>query len=102
MSLARSVLLRASRSRFLADNLMRRSFAKRAVKRFMPGETLDAALDAAASLAGSGLGAVVTQLGENLTTLAEAEAVRDHYLGVLDAIQRRGLARHLIAAHQLR
>ena len=92
MSLARSVLLRASRSRFLADNLMRRSFAKRAVKRFMPGETLDAALDAAASLAGSGLGAVVTQLGENLTTLAEAEAVRDHYLGVLDAIQRRGLA----------
>lgn len=91
MSLARKVLLRASRSRFLADNLMRRSFARRAVKRFMPGETLDAALDAAASLAGEGLGAVVTQLGENLTTLAEAEAVRDHYLGVIEAIERRNL-----------
>jgi len=91
VSLARAALLGASRSKFLADQMMRRSFARRAVKRFMPGETLDAALDAAAGLAHSGLGAVVTQLGENLTTLAEAERVRDHYLGVIAAIETRRL-----------
>jgi proline dehydrogenase len=91
MSLARAVLLKASRSQFLANNLMRRGFARRAVRRFMPGETLDAALDAAASLAGEGLGTVVTQLGENLTTLAEAEKVCEHYVGAFDAIAARRL-----------
>ena len=40
MSLARSVLLRASRSTWLANQFRRRSFAKRAVRRFMPGEEL--------------------------------------------------------------
>lgn len=91
MSIARSLLLRASRSTFLADQVMRRSFAQRAVRRFMPGETLEAALDAAATIAGAGMGTVVTKLGENLSTLPEAEAVRDHYLGVFDAIAARKL-----------
>lgn len=91
MSLARTLLLRASRSSFLAHNLMRRPFAQRAVRRFMPGETLEAALDAAATIAAGGMGTVVTKLGENLSSLAEAEAVRDHYLGVFDAIAARRL-----------
>lgn len=92
MSFARNMLLRASRSRWLADQMMRRAFARRAVKRFMPGEEVSDALDAAEALAGAGLGTLVTQLGENLTSLAEAEAVRDHYLGVFDLIKTRGLA----------
>ncbi len=91
MSLARAVLLRASRSHLLAEHVMKRRFAKRAVKKFMPGETLDDALDAAASLASEGLGGVVTHLGENLATLAEADAVRKHYLDVFAAIARRKL-----------
>ena len=91
MSLARAVLLRASRSRILADHVMRQGFAKRAVKKFMPGETLDDALDAAAALAADGLGTVVTHLGENLATLAEADAVRKHYLEVFAAIAKRKL-----------
>ncbi len=91
MALARSLLLAASRSPWLARQMGRRTFARRAVRRFLPGETLDAALEAARPLADTGIGAVVTQLGENLTTLAEAEAVRDHYLGVLDRIVERGL-----------
>jgi proline dehydrogenase len=38
---------------------------------------------------------VLTQLGENLTTLAEADAVRDHYLALFDQIKARGLPIHV-------
>lgn len=91
MSLARRLLLRASRSQWLARQLRDRPFFQRAVRRFMPGEALDAALDAAAEFAKARIGAVLTELGEQVTTRPEAEAVRDHYLGVLDRIRRRGL-----------
>lgn len=70
---------------------MSRGFARRAVKRFMPGERVEDALAAAQPLAAAGLGTVITQLGENLTALAEADAVREHYLGVYDLIKARGL-----------
>ena len=66
MSVARSVLLRASRSKWLAEQMSRRSFAQRAVKKFMPGEDVSAALDACEILASERLGSVITQLGENL------------------------------------
>jgi len=91
MSIARSALLAASRSVWLREQMARRSFARRAVKRFMPGEKVEDALEASAELARFGLGAILTQLGENLTSLGEADAVREHYLGVLDAIGTRGL-----------
>ena len=91
MSLARSLLLRASRSPWLADQFRRRAFARRAVRRFMPGEDLTSALDAAQPYAAAGIGSIVTALGERVTIRAEAERVRDHYVGVLDAIRARGL-----------
>jgi proline dehydrogenase len=95
MSLARNVLLRMSKSPWLANRVMRRPFAMRAVKRFMPGEELSDALDAAQSLAPQNLGTVLTKLGENLTAESEANAVRDHYLGVFDQIQSRKLNAHV-------
>lgn len=95
MSLARNVLLRMSKSSWLADRVMRRPFAMRAVKKFMPGEELNDALNAAADLAPDGLGTVLTKLGENLTAESEATAVRDHYLGVFDQIQARKLNAHV-------
>src|SRR4051812_25061837 len=91
MGFARSVLLKASRSQWLARQLRERRFFQRAPKRFMPGETLDEALDAAAHFGKAGLGSVLTELGEQVTSRGEAEAVRDHCLGVLDKIQRRNL-----------
>lgn len=91
MGFARSILLKASRSQWLARQLRERSFFQRAARRFMPGETLDSALDAAAQFGKQGLGSVLTELGEQVTSRSEAEAVRDHYLGVLDKIQRRKL-----------
>ena len=91
MSLARRLLLRASRSAWLARELRRRAFFRRAVRRFMPGEDRAAALDAAAGFAPDGLGSVLTQLGEQVTSQDEAAAVRDHYLETLGQIRARGL-----------
>jgi proline dehydrogenase len=95
MALGRTLFLKASRSAFLAAQLKRRAFVGRAVRRFMPGEELAAALDAAQRLAASGLGSVLTQLGENLTSRADAETVRDHYLGVLRELGARRLPTHI-------
>ena len=95
MGFARTILLKASRSQWLARQLRERRFFQRAVKRFMPGETLDAALDAAGQFSKIGLGTVLTELGEQVTNRAEAAAVRDHYLGVLEKIQRRKLPAHV-------
>jgi proline dehydrogenase len=91
MSIARSILLRASRSPWLAQRFMRRPFARRAVKRFMPGEELTDALGAAKVLAGDDIGSLVTRLGESLTGESQADGVRDHYLGAFDEIARLGL-----------
>jgi len=66
-------------------------FMRRAVRRFMPGETMESALDAAAALQVAGIGTMYTKLGENLESLAAADAVADHYIAVLDAIRERGL-----------
>ena len=94
-SLPRNVLLRMSKSRWLADKVMTRPFAKRAVKRFMPGEEVSDALDAAQDLTPVNIGAVLTQLGENLTAESEANAVRDHYLDVFDQVKARKLNAHV-------
>ena len=95
MSLARRLLLRASRSAWLADQLRHRAFFRRAVRRFLPGEDLGAALDAAAQLAGADIGTVLTELGEQVTTRSAAAAVRDHYLDVLQRVRDRGLPAQL-------
>lgn len=95
MSLARTLLLRASRSPWLAEQFRKRAFARRAVRKFMPGESLGEALDAAAALSRDNLGTVLTQLGEQVQNAAEATAVRDHYLQVFDQIRQRSLPAHV-------
>jgi len=88
----RRLFLWAARNAWLRDHLPRMRFMRRAVRRFMPGETLESALDAAAPLQAAGIGTMYTKLGENLESIAEADAVADHYIAVLDAIKERGLA----------
>jgi proline dehydrogenase len=91
MSLARNALLRASKSPWLASQMTQRAFARRAVKRFMPGEKLSDALDAAQALAPSGVGTIITRLGETLTGERNTDEVRDHYKSALGEIARRKL-----------
>ncbi len=95
MSISRSVLLAMSKSEFLNHQALNRKFVKRAVKKFMPGESPDDALNAGAELSREGRGTVFTKLGENLTRLEEADAVRDHYLEMFDQIKARGIPGHV-------
>lgn len=88
----RNALLWASRNPWLAERLPRYPFVRRAVRRFMPGETLDDAIRAARELEGEGaIGTLLTLLGENVETDEEARGVADHYLEVLERGRREGL-----------
>ena len=91
MGIGRSLLLAGAKSSTLSRLATSSPIVKRAVRAFMPGETADDALRAAQSFAADGRGTIFTQLGENLTRLEEAAAVRDHYLGLFDQITARGL-----------
>jgi len=57
----------------------------------MPGEKIEDALAAAASLQPARITTILTRLGENLTNLDEAEEVTAHYLDVLDRVRAAGL-----------
>ena len=87
----RPLLLWMARNRLLKRWLPRIWFVRRAVRRFMPGETVEEALDAAEFFRPRGIGILFTQLGENLTQLSEAEAVAAHYHSLLDMIAARGM-----------
>lgn len=91
----RSLLLWSSRNETLRRTLPRFRFVRSAVTRFMPGEEIDDALQAALDLQGQGLPTIVTHLGENLTHEHEAHTVADHYFDVMDRIKRKGLDCHV-------
>ena len=87
----RALLLWMARNRFLRRNLPRLWFAKRAVRRFMPGEDPEAALDAAEKFKAEGIRSEFTRLGENVETLMECENTAQHYIDLMDQIEARGL-----------
>ncbi|MGH7481222.1 MAG: proline dehydrogenase family protein, partial [Longimicrobiales bacterium] len=93
--LLRSALLRASRSEWLGERLPRWRFARHAVRRFMPGETLEDALGAARGLEADGVGTVLTELGENVATAADAAGVERAYHVAFDGIARARLGAEL-------
>ncbi len=79
-------------NRWLRRRVPRLWFTRRAVRRFMPGEKVDDALAAAQAYQQQGIGILFTHLGENLTSVEEGDAVAQHYLELIDEIDRRGLA----------
>jgi proline dehydrogenase len=87
----RRVFLWAARNRWLKERLPRLRFMRRAVRRFMPGETLENALAAAVPLQAAGIATMYTRLGENLEHVAEADEVADHYVAVIDKIAAAGI-----------
>jgi proline dehydrogenase len=87
----RRVFLWAARNRWLKERLPRLPFMSRAVRRFMPGETLEDALAAALPLQAAGIGTMYTRLGENLERVEEADEVAAHYLHVIDQIKAAGI-----------
>jgi proline dehydrogenase len=91
MALMRSMLLAASQNVWLREHAVNYPFVRRSVSRFMPGETLQAALAAAQALRLKNLGSVFTHLGENVSDRDEARKVTEHYLEVLDRIHESNL-----------
>jgi proline dehydrogenase len=91
MSLLRTALLAGSRSAWLRDHAIQYAFVRRSVARFMPGERLEDALEAAIGLRRQGIPAIFTRLGENITSREEADLTMAHYIEAMDAIAHQGL-----------
>jgi proline dehydrogenase len=91
MSVMRKVLLAMSTSTVLREQATRRAFVRRSVSAFMPGEKVEDALRAAASLKPQRINTILTRLGEGVTRLDEAERVTQHYLDVLDKVKAADL-----------
>jgi proline dehydrogenase len=87
----RRVFLWAARNRWLKERLPKLRFMRRAVRRFMPGETLADALAAAQPLQAAGIATLYTRLGENLEHVDEAEEVAAHYIDAIDRIVAAGI-----------
>ena len=87
----RGLLLWGSKNRFLAERLPRFRFVQRAVRRFMPGETPEAAMTEALRLQKSRMSTLFTFLGENIAEPREALEVVEHYQEVLNELDRRDL-----------
>ena len=91
MGAARNALLWISENRKLREALPKYRFIRRAVSRFMPGELLEDALQAALRLQPSGIKTVFTLLGENVADEREARKEVEHYVDMFRQISRRGL-----------
>jgi proline dehydrogenase len=75
----------------MRDRAMRTGFVRRSVKKFMPGERVEDAIDAAVALKPTGINTIFTRLGENIKDLSEADEVFAHYMKVLDLIKKAGI-----------
>ena len=86
MGAMRSILLWASANPTLKEKVPRLKFVQKALKRFMPGEKLEDAIQATKNFQKDGIPTVFTHLGENLVNLSEADEVKNHYLEVIEKI----------------
>ena len=88
----RSALLWVSENSWCKNTLPRFGFVRRAVRRFMPGETLEDALGAARSMAERHrIPALIAFLGENVADWAEARSVANHYIHAAEMVAASGL-----------
>jgi len=87
----RRLLLQISQNQRLRERAPRYAFMRRTVARFMPGEDAADALAASRRLAENGIASVLTHLGENIADRAEAEAVAQHYLDLIERVRSAAL-----------
>jgi proline dehydrogenase len=88
-TLAQSELLKRLASRY--GMASERSFARR----FIAGETVDEAIEAARAVQAQGLLITLDYLGESVATLDEANAATREYLRMLDVIVASGIERNI-------
>ncbi len=91
MSVMRSALLWASTNPWMRERATKTKFVRKSVVKFMPGERIEDAIDAAKVLKPQGINTILTRLGENITRIEEAQEVYDHYCRVIDLVKAAGL-----------
>ena len=64
-------------------------------RRFIAGETIDEAIEAARAIQASGLLLTLDQLGESVGTVAEADTATRGYLAIIDRIVASGIERNI-------
>jgi proline dehydrogenase len=89
--IVRQGLLWLSERRGVFNFVRRNGLARRFASRFVAGETIEQAVDAAKGLTQRGITASLDLLGESVTAEAEAAAARDQYLRMLDSMAASGV-----------
>jgi proline dehydrogenase len=87
----RALLLRLSESKRLAPLMMRSSVSRRVARRFVAGETLDDALEAAREVNRALQLASLDLLGENVSDEAGARRAAGEYIAIFDRIAQEHL-----------
>jgi proline dehydrogenase len=87
----RALLLKLSESKRLAPFIMSNGVSRRVARRFVAGETLGEAFEAARMVNREGRSASLDLLGENVSDEAGAQKFADGYLSMFDRIAREKL-----------
>lgn len=87
----RSLFLWLSERRSIFTFAKRNGFARKVASRFVAGETIDNAIEAARTLNQKGISASLDLLGESVTSSEETCASREEVIQTLDAIAETGV-----------
>jgi len=87
----RSTLLKLSESKGFAHWVTTNGTTRRMSHRFVAGETLNEAVQAARECNDAGMLVTLDCLGENVATPADAQKARDTYFGIYDRIAKESL-----------
>jgi proline dehydrogenase len=87
----RSILLALSDSKGFAHWVTSNGTTRRMSRRFVAGESLEEALEAARASNDAGMLATLDYLGENVSSTADAQKARDAYLEIFDRIAEERL-----------
>ncbi|MBI4789364.1 MAG: proline dehydrogenase family protein [Chloroflexi bacterium] len=95
MPVLRDLLLALSTNAAMRQFVISFPLSRRLSRRFVAGETLDAAIQVVKKLNRQGLEVTFDQLGENVTQESEARQAKDGYLRALDAIAANQVKSHV-------
>ena len=87
----RRLLLWMASNNWMRRNVPRLWVARRAVRRFMPGESVDDALKAAEKFKSDDFPVLFTRLGENVTRAEQHEDAAKHYEWLIEETAKRGI-----------
>jgi proline dehydrogenase len=91
MNIGRNMLLWASKNEWMTTYVPNFKFVQKALKRFMPGEIPEDAINAARRLLEHNIQTTFTHLGENINDLNEAEISAHHYADLIERINNEKL-----------